>query len=68
MVESYVLGLLTAQERFEFEKFCEAYPELKEARDAFELAVEKQAMENATILPADITSLMDAVAYEGSVA
>ena len=53
MVESYVLGLLTAQERFEFEKFCEAYPELKEARDAFELAVEKQAMENATILPAD---------------
>ena len=47
VVESYVLGLLSAQERFEFEQFCETYPELKEARNAFELAIEKQAMENA---------------------
>jgi len=52
VVESYVLGLLTAQERFEFEQYCEAYPELKEARDAFELAIEKQAMENAVRPPA----------------
>ena len=54
VVESYVLGLLTAQERFEFEKYCEAYPELKAARDAFELAVEKQAMENAVAPPANV--------------
>ena len=52
VVESYVLGLLTAQERFEFEQYCEAYPELKAARNAFELAVEKQAMENAVKPPA----------------
>jgi anti-sigma-K factor RskA len=54
VVESYVLGLLTAQEKFEFEQYCEAYPELKAARDAFELAVEKQAMENAVSPPANV--------------
>ena len=53
VVESYVLGLLTAQERFEFEKYCESYPELVEARNAFELAVEKQAMRDAVQPPAD---------------
>ncbi|HEU4860439.1 MAG TPA: anti-sigma factor [Chitinophagaceae bacterium] len=51
VVESYVLGLLTAQERFEFEQYCEAYPELKAARNAFELVIEKQAMENAVPPP-----------------
>ena len=54
VVESYVLGLLTAQERFEFEQYCEAYPELKAARDAFELAIEKQAMENAVPPPINV--------------
>jgi anti-sigma-K factor RskA len=54
VVESYVLGLLTAQERFEFEKYCEAYPELKEARTSFELAIEKQAIENSIAPPADL--------------
>ena len=54
VVESYVLGLLTAQERFEFEQYCEAYPELKTARDAFEVAVEKQAMENAVSPPVGV--------------
>lgn len=54
VVESYVLGLLSAQERFEFEQYCETYPELKAAREAFELAVEKRAMENAVTPPGDI--------------
>lgn len=52
VVESYVLGLLSAQERFEFEQYCEAYPELKAARESFELAIEKHAMENAMPPPA----------------
>ena len=54
VVESYVLGLLTAQERFEFEKYCESYPELTEARTSFELALEKQSMENSIAPPADL--------------
>jgi anti-sigma-K factor RskA len=54
VVESYVLGLLSAQERFEFEQFCETYPELKAARESFELAIEKQAMENALVTPVQV--------------
>ena len=54
VVESYVLGLLTAQERFEFEQYCKAYPELREARTTFELALEKQAMENSIAPPAGL--------------
>ena len=54
VVESYVLGLLSAQERFEFEQFCETYPELKEARESFELAVERHAMKDVVAPPTDI--------------
>jgi anti-sigma-K factor RskA len=54
VVESYVLGLLSAQERFEFEQYCETYPELRAARESFELAIEKQAMENAMLPPGGI--------------
>jgi anti-sigma-K factor RskA len=47
IVESYVLGLASDQERIEFEQLCAQYPELVEARTNFELLLEKQAMENA---------------------
>jgi anti-sigma-K factor RskA len=53
MVESYVLGLATEQERAEFEQLCMQYPELVEARTSFELLLEKQAMENAEAPPVD---------------
>ncbi len=51
IVETYVLGLASGEERKEFEQLCLQYPELVEARTAFELVLEKQAMENA-IAPA----------------
>jgi anti-sigma-K factor RskA len=47
IVESYVLGLASDEERREFEKMCEQYPEVLQARINFELAMEKQAMENS---------------------
>ncbi len=46
IVESYVLGLASDEERREFEKSCDQYPEVFAARIAFELELEKQAMEN----------------------
>lgn len=52
VVESYVLGLASEHERFEFEQLCARYPELVEARRNFELAFEKQAMESAEAPPA----------------
>ena len=54
IVESYVLGLASDEERREFEKMCDQYPELLVARTAFELALEKQAMENAIAPPAEL--------------
>ncbi|MEO7923650.1 MAG: anti-sigma factor [Chitinophagaceae bacterium] len=51
IIESYVLGLASIEERNELEKMCEQYPEVLQARTAFELALEKQAMENAIMPP-----------------
>jgi hypothetical protein len=44
VIESYVLGLATEAERQEFEQMCAAYPEVAEARDAFERSLEEQLM------------------------
>lgn len=47
IVESYVLGLASEEERKEFEQYCQQYPDILQARTAFELSLEKQAMANA---------------------
>jgi anti-sigma-K factor RskA len=52
IIESYVLGLASPEERAEFEKMCALYPELVEARTNFELSVERQAFENSVPPPA----------------
>ncbi len=54
IVESYVLGLASDEERREFEQRCVQYPEVLAARNAFEMAMEKQALENAIAPPADL--------------
>ena len=54
IVESYVLGLASEEERREFEKMCNQHPEVLEARNAFEIALENQAMQNAIAPSADI--------------
>ena len=46
IVESYVLGLASEEEKREFEQLCRQYPEVLKARTDFELALEKQAMQN----------------------
>jgi len=52
IIESYVLGLASPEERVEFDKMCELYPELREARTNFELSIEKQAFQNSISPPA----------------
>jgi Anti-sigma-K factor rskA len=54
IVESYVLGLASPEERSEFEQLCLQNPEVLAARTAFELAIEKQAMDNAITPPAGL--------------
>ncbi len=53
IIESYVLGLASAEERIEFEQMCAQYPELIETRNNFELAIEEQARKNAAPPPAN---------------
>jgi len=44
IIESYVLGLASPEERVEFEQNCALYPELVSARTDFEIALEQQAL------------------------
>jgi len=53
-IESYVLGLASAEERSEFESMCNQYPEILQARIAFEEALEKTAMQNSIAAPMDL--------------
>jgi hypothetical protein len=52
IIESYVLGLTSEEERSEFEKMCGQYPEVLQARIAFELLLDKEAKQNAMEPPA----------------
>lgn len=65
VVESYVLGLLTAQERFEFEQLCNMHSEIKAAREAFELTLEKEAMQNAVPPPPELKQKISDTIFSG---
>ena len=52
IIESYVLGLASPEERTEFEQLCSQHPELVEARNNFELALEAQVMQGKINPPA----------------
>jgi anti-sigma-K factor RskA len=54
IVESYVLGLASEEEKAEFEQLCTQHPELVAARNSFELSLEKQAFENASEPPVSV--------------
>jgi len=52
IVESYVLGLTSDEEKIEFESLCTIYPELVEERNRFEQMLEESALANAHPAPA----------------
>jgi anti-sigma-K factor RskA len=54
IIESYVLGLASVEERADAERIFEQYPEVMQARIAFELALEQQAMQNAVQPPVEL--------------
>lgn len=62
IVESYVLGLASPEEQREFEQNCAQYPEILEARIAFETSLEQQAMNNAIVPPAALKEQVMAAA------
>jgi anti-sigma-K factor RskA len=65
MVESYVLGLASEQERIEFEQLCLQYPELVAARNEFEENLEKQAFGMAVPPPAKVKENLLTIIREG---
>ena len=54
IVESYVLGLADEAERVQFESLCASHDEVRAAREAFELALEKQALAGSVMPPAHV--------------
>ena len=56
IIESYVLGLADAEERREFERLAQEYPELREARNAFEMSLENNMQFGSITPPAHIKS------------
>lgn len=56
VVESYVLGLASEEERREFEQLCKQYPELIQARIEFETELESLAFKNAIHPSEDLKS------------
>ena len=64
-IESYVMGLLSAEERIGHEQICAQYPEVKAAQEAFEIQFEKIALENVTMPPAALKQkISDAIFTE----
>ncbi|HEX4851593.1 MAG TPA: hypothetical protein VFV08_12335, partial [Puia sp.] len=56
IVESYVLGLASSEERLEFERMCAAHSEVRAARDAFERTLEDRLQQQAVQPPANLKS------------
>lgn len=47
IIEAYVLGMASKDERAEFETLCAVHPELRRARDEFEMSLEEAALASA---------------------
>ena len=56
IVESYVLGLANAEDAAEFERMCASHIEVRQAREEFELLLEKRSLENSVAPPRNIRS------------
>lgn len=54
IIESYVLGLASAEERAEFEQRCAMHAELRQAKEAFEISLEQHALANAMPPPVNL--------------
>jgi anti-sigma-K factor RskA len=68
MIESYVLGLASPEEKAEFESLCRQHPELVDARHRFELALEQQLLNQAIQPASDVKGkVMDAIREQSSV-
>ena len=64
IIESYVLGLASAEESAEVEKLSLQYPDVKQAINEFSVLFEQQAFENAVTPPQDVKGTIMAAIRE----
>ena len=65
IIENYVLGMASPEERLEFEKLCRQYPELEQARIRFEESLEEKALHDAVKPPAELKAkILDSIRAE----
>jgi anti-sigma-K factor RskA len=68
IIESYVLGLASAEERAEFENLCLQHPELVAARNKFEVSLEQQLLNQASVPAVEVKEkVMNAIRHQSSV-
>jgi anti-sigma-K factor RskA len=67
IIESYVLGLASPEERAEFERMCLQYPELVAARTEFELTLEKKLLREASDAPHDVKEKLMSLVNKNSI-
>jgi anti-sigma-K factor RskA len=58
IIESYVMGMASAEEAEEFEKICDTHAEVREARDLFEQQLEQNAIAVGIQPPKKLKSLI----------
>ena len=58
IIESYVLGLASAEEAEEFERMCAAHSEIRNAREQFEQQLEQNAISLGIVPPKKLKSLV----------
>ncbi len=59
ILEHYVLGLLSNQEKLEVEAYVKKYPEIREELERIEIALEDYARLNAVTAPADMSTRIE---------
>ncbi|GAC1416867.1 MAG: hypothetical protein NVS1B13_02750 [Flavisolibacter sp.] len=68
IIESYVLGMATEAEAREFEIICLSHPEVAEARNNFEIALENKLLEEAIEVPTHLKKQIEEhISYSGAV-
>lgn len=65
IIESYVLGLATDEDKTEFERMCALHPEVATAREAFELLLEKVAIQDSVDPPVELRDKIAGVVKAG---
>lgn len=54
IIEAYVLGMLSDEDRNDFESICKQYPEIAASKNDFELLLEKQLMDQSVQPPPEL--------------